>query len=398
MSVLQPLVIASIGLALLYLAVLTTAVVVLALRVGERDDDPMDDRQAFSASRLAIPVSIVVPVAAGAGWRDVAATVEALLGLNYPTFEVIVVADDLPAGAWDPTKALWELEAREIFFRVWLDTAPIRMMYRSARDPRLIVVHKTPGSFADALNCGVNLAKFRYVSAVEPGIAFDADALLRAMTAPLRDPANVAGATSHVEIRGGAFQRLRSIRSLMKSRVLWRHLEGVLGPRDAVVVWRRDAIEQAGGFSTTATDPQLDMMVRLQNPHTVSGASLPGRIVRTAEVFGHRRKRSVVEEIRETLRRQRAALEAVSTLRGASSAIRPMLTYFFVSEVLTACAQMWMIVASAVAAAAGWLPWTDAAWAVVLIAAGHGVVSAAALLVRGAVSHAPAAAQGRAAA
>jgi len=379
---LQALVIASIGVAVLYLAALTTAVVVLALRVGERDEDPVDDRQAFSASRLTIPVSIVVPVAAGARWADVAATIDALLGLNYPAFEVIVVADDLPHGAWDPTKAVWRLEAREIFFRAWLDAAPIRMMYRSARDPRLIVVHKTPGSSADALNCGVNLAKFRYLCEVEPGITFDEDALLRAMTAPLGDPADVVGATSHVEIRGGAFQRLRTVRSLMKSRVLWRHLEGVLGPRDAVVVWRRDAVEQAGGFSTSATDPRLDMMVRLQHPRA-------GRIVRTAEVFGYRPARSVVEDLRETVRRQRAALEAASTLRAERSAIRPMLAYFFVSEMLTACAQLWFIVATAFAAAAGWIPWADAGWAAVLLAAGHAVVSAAALLVRGAVSHAP---------
>jgi hypothetical protein len=394
---LQALVIASIGVAVLYLAALTTAVVVLALRVGDGDEDTVDDRQAFSGSRLTIPVSIVVPVAAGARWAEVAATIEALLGLNYPEFEVIVVADDLPDGAWDPTKAVWRLEAREIFFRAWLDTAPILMMYRSARDPRLIVVHKKAGSSADALNCGVNLARFRYVCAVGPGITFDADALLRAMTAPLGDPANVVGATSHVEVRGGAFQRLRSTRSLMKSRVLWRHLEGVLGPRDAVVVWRRDAVEQAGGFSTSAMDPQLDMMVRLQNPQHVPGTSVPGRIVRTAEVFGCRQPRSVVEDIRETVRRQRAALEAASTLLAETSAVRPRLACFFVSELLTACAQVWMIAATALAAAAGWLPWADAGWAVLLLAAGHGVVSAAALLVRGAVSHAPEA-QDRAAA
>jgi hypothetical protein len=396
-ALLQAMVIASIGVAVLYLAALTTAVVVLALRVGDRDDDTVDDRQAFSASRLTIPVSIVVPVAAGARWAEVAATIEALLGLRYPTFEVIVVADDLTGGAWDPTKAQWRLEAREIFFRAWLDTAPIRMMYRSARDRRLIVVHKTPGSSADALNCGVNLARFRYVCAVAPGITFDNDALLRAMAAPLDDPANVVGATSHVEIRGGALQRLHSVRSLMKSRILWRHLEGVLGPRDAVVVWRRDAVEQAGGFSTNATDPQLDMMVRVQNPKHVPGASVPGRIVRTAEVFGRRPSRSVIEDIREMVRRQRAALEAASTLRAETSAVRLMLAYFFVSELLTACVQLWVIVATALAAAAGWLPWADAGWAVLLLAAGHGVVGAAALLVRGAVSHAPEA-QDRAAA
>ena len=47
---------------------------------------------------------------------------------------------------WERLKSEWKLEAREFFYRAALPTAAVRMIYRSARDLRLIVVDKTPAS------------------------------------------------------------------------------------------------------------------------------------------------------------------------------------------------------------------------------------------------------------
>jgi hypothetical protein len=382
---LQTLIVWSLVAALAYLAALTLAAIVLALRSAAQGAGALDDGYSFSASRFSIPASLVVPVTAEAQWRDAPSTIAALLDLNYTTFEVIVVADQLPPASWDALKTEWQLEAREIFFRASLGTAPVRMMYRSARDPRLVVVLKTPGSAADALNCGVNLARFKYVSAIEPGLAFDRDALLRVMKASKGDPARVVGATSHVETRGGWVQHLHAIRSLMESRLVWRRLSSALSPHEAVVVWRRDAVEQAGGF-LDVWDPHLEMAVRLQ---TAAAADAQWEVVRTAEVFGYRRPRAFIDYIRHTLRRQRAAVQALSSLRDADTSARTMLLYFFVSGVLTPFAQAWTIVATAACAALGWLPWTDVGLAVWLLVAGHGAVGAASQLVRGDLAPAP---------
>jgi len=374
----------SIGLALVYLFAVAVAVVVMAVRRGGRREDPPADHDAMSESRFTIPVSLIVPVGGGADDADVDRTIDALLALNYPQLEVIVIADGPSAS--EPLNAGWWLEARELFYRAALPTAPVRMMYRSARDSRLLVVHKTPGTVADALNCGVNLARFRYVVVVEPGVTFDADALLRAVTSPLRDPAAVVGATSHIEITGTTLQRLRSIRSLMHSRVMWRSSGPALGPCDAVVVWRRDAVAQSGGFSSNAADPHLDLMVRLQTSAT---PGTRGLVVRTTEIFGQRRARSMVDHVRRTARWQAAALQAVASLVAAGPNTRVMLGHFFVAEVLTPCAQAWAILATVAGAAAGYWPWVDVVFAVVLLALGQAIVTCAALLLRGSVSHAP---------
>ena len=126
----------SIGLALAYLFAVALAVVVMAVRRGGRREDPPADHDAMSESRFTIPVSLIVPVGGGADDADVDRTIDALLALNYPQLEVIVIADGPSAS--EPLNAGWWLEARELFYRAALPTAPVRMMYRSARDSRLL--------------------------------------------------------------------------------------------------------------------------------------------------------------------------------------------------------------------------------------------------------------------
>jgi len=389
MGSVEPLLAASILVALAYLAAAVIVVVTMAVRTAGPGEERLDDRHDLLASRFTLPVSLVVPVTTTAEWRAVPSTIEALVRLNYPSFEMIVVADEVAPDEWAALQQTWHLEAREIFFRRSLATAPIRMMYRSARDSRLILVRKEAGPVADALNCGVNLARFRHVAGIEPGLVFDANALLNAMSAPLREPATVVAATSHVEVRGGIFQALRSIRSFMASRLIWRHLRSALGSSDdAVVVWRRDALERVGGFSSDAIDPVLDMMVRLQtSAPTADGAE---RVVRTAEVFGHRPPRTLEAHIRHVVRRRRAVRQAVASLPAAHGA-RSIWWYLFMSEAVHPLVQAWVLLATALAAVAEWLPWLDVAFVGVLLVAGNAIVSTAALLVRGAMPRARAA-------
>ncbi|MEQ1728958.1 MAG: hypothetical protein ABL982_11300, partial [Vicinamibacterales bacterium] len=229
MSSVQMLVTASVLLSLGYLAAVSVVSVVAALRTGGRREDAPDSYDALPASRLTMPVSVVMPAGSSSG---VQTAVQALLGLAYPEFEVIVIVD-APAAHMAALSAEWQLETREFFYRRTLDTAPVRRIFRSLRDPRLMVVEKEPGHRSDALNCGVNLARYRFVAVVPPNVTFDPAALRRAMAPALRDPVSVVGVGSHIERvpddrksadREARFQRLRSIRSLMFTRLFWGHL------------------------------------------------------------------------------------------------------------------------------------------------------------------------------
>jgi len=386
MTLLATVLVSSIVVSLAYLAVVTAAAAVAALRIGGRREDPIDNHDALSESRFTIPVSLILTM--GEDSTDsVAASqaIAALLGLNYPELEVIVVAEGLPAAIWASLKAEWELEAREFFYRQSLATGPVRMIYRSSRDSRLMVADKAPDSSrADAVNCGVNLARFKYVSALDADVVFDANALLRAMAAPLRDPASIVGASSHVEARDrNLLQRLASIRSLMESRTAARR--AAIAPAGGVVVWRRDAIVQLGGFSTTAADSDLDMTVRVKTSSQVGW-----QVARSAEIFGHLDAHSAAARVRLTERRQLAALEAVRSLvSDGSDTAGTTMRYLFTSEVLTPFVRAWVVAASVSGAAAGWISWMDVVFVVLLLSLGQAIVSAAALLLRGSAPGAP---------
>jgi hypothetical protein len=390
MSTLQLLITGSVVATLAYLGGISVMSVVAALRAGGRREDAPDSYDALAASRLTMPVSVVVPV--GTSTRT-GTTIAQLLELTYPEFEVIVVVDS-PLQSLEPLVTEWQLESREFFYRRTLDTAPVRRIFRSLRDPRLMIVEKDAEHRSDAVNCGVNLARFRFVAVVPPDVTFDSAALLRAMAPALRDPVSIVGVGSHVERTPGGdtgrearFQRLRSIRSLMFTRLFWGHLRRGLGSVDGVVIWRRDAVLQANGFSKTSADPDLEMMFKLQNG---VGAE-DRRFVRNEDAFGRTGTRLARDARGAARARQRAALQMTASWgpgAGQSLGLRTF-AYFLESELITPFAQLWVVVATIGGAAAGWFTWTTVVLALVLLSFGTAAVSTAALLLRGAHPEAP---------
>ena len=131
----------SIALALAYLTMVAAIAIVAALRAGGRREETSEEHDALAVSRFTIPVSIIVPIAKGT--TAIHRTLAALLDLNYPEFEVIAVADGAPQAVLDELGREWQLEAREFFYRKIIDTAEVRRIYRSGRDPRLMVIDKT---------------------------------------------------------------------------------------------------------------------------------------------------------------------------------------------------------------------------------------------------------------
>jgi cellulose synthase/poly-beta-1,6-N-acetylglucosamine synthase-like glycosyltransferase len=373
------------------LIVLAAGIVSGALGRGGRRDRPLESDDALAISRFTIPVSVIVPV--DADTPDAPDAVRSLLALNYPELEVIVVAEGRALGAVAALRSEWGLEPKEFFYRKTLDTAPVRRIYGSARDSRLIVIEKTAAGRADALNCGVSLARFRYLLSIAPDVRFDADALLRVMAPALIDPGGVLAVTSAVERRGADggstadFQALASLRSWMATRLTWHQDRPGLAPSDSVIAWRRDAVLDVGGFSTFAADPQMDLLVRLQTSHP------DGRVVRTSEVFGHAPTLALGAAAQAAAERRRALLEAFATFwkargrAGRRLALLPALAI----ELVTPLLELFVVAVAVSGAIAGWLGWIAPAAALVMLVFGNGLVSAAALLLRGGAPGAPAA-------
>jgi poly-beta-1,6-N-acetyl-D-glucosamine synthase len=246
-----------------------------------RREIAVDDLGTLAASRFVPGVSVVVPA-----YNEGEALVDAvrsLLALDYPDFEVIVVND----GSTDDTLARLRVELElvpvEVSSRGILPIAHIERYYRTGLDPRLLVIDKANGGKADALNAGLDHARYRYVCGVDSDMVFARDALTRAMGVIVSDPTRIVGLTSFVEIAEDpsralqdgvryhipdqrpliAFQTLDYLRAFHNNRIAWSRLDFMLCAVGAFQIWRRDLLEELGGWSSDFTCEDIELTFRV---------------------------------------------------------------------------------------------------------------------------------------
>ena len=162
-------------------------------------------------------------------------------------------------------------------------TEDVRAVYRSAEHPNLVVVDKANGGKADSWNAGLNIARFRYVCGVDADTVFDHGALLKVMRVAIQDPARIVGVTSQITTarapekaisalpgrrsveRGplAVYQHLDFVRAFVNNRLAWSKLGFMLCAPGGFQIWRRDVLEEVGGYSTTFTCEDIELTFRI---------------------------------------------------------------------------------------------------------------------------------------
>jgi len=322
-----------------------------------------EDYDLLSNSRFTIPVSVIVPACNDA--RVITPALQSLLALEYPEYEIIVVND----GSKDDTLAVLErtfdLERREVFYRKRFDTASVRSVSRSRTHPNLIVVDKANGGKADALNAGLNLARYPYLCTVDSDTVYFRDALLRSMQFPMRDPERIAGVTSNVSISGRWNFMLRSV--------------------GALAVWRHDLVVELGGFATGFTSEHIELTFRVHEH--LRRAGRPFRIVALADSVGRTEgPETLARLISQRARWQRAIAETVWHYRRMlfnpryGSAGLAGAPYYFIVDVLAPVVQLIAVMLLPAAWWAGTLNVREFVLLVATIACANGLLTNFALL------------------
>jgi cellulose synthase/poly-beta-1,6-N-acetylglucosamine synthase-like glycosyltransferase len=266
---------------------LITVVSVVFLVVGavenavRRNEEESTDYETLAASRFTIPVSVIV--AAYNEGPVIESSVASFLRFEYPEFEVVVVNDGSSDDTMERLREGFDLRPYELFVRHVFPTRPVRGIYRSARHRNLVVVDKENGGKADAWNAALNVARYRYVCGVDADTVFDPEALLQVMRFPMTDPARVIGVTSQIqtaaepekvltEPRGrrrvdrsllGVFQHLDFVRAFINNRLAWSRLGFMLCSPGGFQIWRRDVLEEVGGYSTSFTCEDIELTFRI---------------------------------------------------------------------------------------------------------------------------------------
>ena len=239
------------------------------------------DYVTLASSRFTVPVSVIV--AAFDEEAVIVSSTRSLLEFDYPEFEVIVVSDGSTDGTLDRLREAFGLEPYQMFVRHVFQTAEVRAVYRSPEYPNLIVVDKENGGKADSWNAGLNVARYRYVCGVDADTVFQRDTLLKVMRVAIQDPARIVGVTSQIttakvpekaisaapgrrEVDAGplvVYQHLDFVRAFVNNRLAWSKLGFMLCSPGGFQIWRRDVLEEVGGYSTSFTCEDIELTFRV---------------------------------------------------------------------------------------------------------------------------------------
>jgi cellulose synthase/poly-beta-1,6-N-acetylglucosamine synthase-like glycosyltransferase len=227
------------------------------------------------------PISVIVPAFnEGQGIVD---SIRSLLSVRYPVFEVIVVND----GSTDETLArlveAFDLRPWKAVYRKSLPSQPIRGIYRSLIQPKLIVVDKVNGRKADAMNAGLNVSRYPLFCAVDGDSILEKDALLKVVRPFLEDPERTIGAGGIIRLSNGCevregqvvgvgiprnwiarFQILEYLRAFLGGRLGMAMMRSTLIVSGAFGIFRKDIAMACGGYRAASITEDMDLCIRMQ--------------------------------------------------------------------------------------------------------------------------------------
>jgi len=235
----------------------------------------------YGESPLVPPISVLIP--AHNEEKSIGTAVRNALDLNYPSLEVIIVNDGSQDGTLEALQREFHLRRVNAVYVSQLPCSPVRGLYRSDADQRLLVLDKEGGgSKADAVNAGLNAVNSPYVCVVDADSILEHDSLLRIMVPVLADPERVVAVGGIVRVINGShvaegrleqvrlprkglevIQVVEYLRAFLMGREAWAQFNMLVIISGAFGLFRTSLVRAVGGYRAEAIGEDLDLIVRL---------------------------------------------------------------------------------------------------------------------------------------
>lgn len=226
------------------------------------------------------PIALLAPAYNEA--MTIAESIQSLLSLQYPSFEVIVIND----GSSDATLQVlidsFRLRPIERHFELSIAHKPIRGVYGAEHQPRLIIVDKENGGKADALNAGINVSRAPIFCSMDADSLLEPDALLRAVRPFVEDPVRTVAVGGTVRIANGCrieqgrvleirpprnllaqLQTVEYLRAFLMARLAWSRINTLTIISGAFGLFRRNRVIEAGGYTQGTVGEDMELVVKL---------------------------------------------------------------------------------------------------------------------------------------
>lgn len=227
-----------------------------------------------------VPVSILVPAYNEA--VTICSTIQSLLALDYTLYEIVVVDD----GSTDDTARL----VRETFhmhpvnrpIQRKIPCQRVEAVFETYRSKvPITLICKANGGKADALNTGINAAKYPYFLCLDADSVLQRDALARIVCPVLEEGSVIAVGgvvrpCNGVEIRDGqvvsyhmprkllpSMQVLEYDRSFLAARILFDKFNGSIIISGAFGLFRKNLVIDAGGYDPDTMGEDMELVFKL---------------------------------------------------------------------------------------------------------------------------------------
>lgn len=237
------------------------------------------DYQRFTESENMVPISLLVPA-----YNEAATIIDSvnnLLALDFPEYEVIVIND----GSRDNTLQLlieeYALIPLQQPYKRTLKTQPIKTIYRSSKNIRLVVIDKENGGKADALNAGINLSFYPIFVSIDADSLLEKDSLAKIIYTFLIDPdciavGGIVRVVSGCEVVDGdlkkidisenplvALQTTEYLRAFLTGRMGFDYFHMLLIISGAFGAFNKKVVIDAGGYACGCIGEDMELVVRL---------------------------------------------------------------------------------------------------------------------------------------
>jgi cellulose synthase/poly-beta-1,6-N-acetylglucosamine synthase-like glycosyltransferase len=238
------------------------------------------DYQQILQSDMTWPISILVP--AHNEEKNIVETVRSLQLVNYGEFEIIVINDDSTDRTLRQLIEGFDLRRLDKTYRVSIPTRRIRGIYGSLSNPNLLVIDKERGGKSDALNAGINLARFPLFCSVDADSIIEDNALLRVVKPFMEHPTEMVAVGGIVRIANGCevhegrvarihlppnalpvFQVVEYLRAFLTGRIGWSVMRSLLIISGAFGLYKKSEVVEVGGYDSDSDTEDLELVVRL---------------------------------------------------------------------------------------------------------------------------------------
>ena len=235
------------------------------------------------SSNYAPGISVIAP--AFNEELNIVMNVKSLLSLYYNKYEVVVVNDGSKDNTLEKLIDEFELEKVDYYYEYKLECHEVRGVYRSRNRLyyRLVVIDKANGGKADALNAGINLAKFELCASIDVDCVLDNMVLLKLVKPFLDDPQKVIAVGGTVQVANDSIikngrmikfnlpksfmarmQVLEYIRAFIIGRLSWSSINGLILVSGALGLFKKKVLINAGGYYKDTVGEDIELVVRMR--------------------------------------------------------------------------------------------------------------------------------------